>query len=877
MNLENFLHYEILGKLGAGGMGEVYRARDSKLGREVAIKVLPAEVAHDAESLARFQREAQVLASLNHPNVAAIFGLEESGGERYLILELVPGKTLAEHIKAQHALPLEEALPIARQIAEALEAAHEKGIIHRDLKPANIKITPDGKVKVLDFGLAKDVTAVARSGDESQSPTISVAATRAGMILGTAGYMSPEQARGKPLDKRTDIWSFGCVLFEMLAGKMSFAGETVSDTIASILTAEPDWSSLPAGIPRRIENLLRRCLEKNPMRRLRDIGDARIEIEDATATRPGQEAPTAQPASPVTEKRRASWPTIAACSAVAAIIALLAGFWLAGSRKPAPTGWKGQMLGGATASMGPRISPDGKTLAFQAMVDNLTQVAVMNPRSGNWTVLTHDRTRGFVLDLSWSHDGSKIYFDRWVGAKGIYSIPPLGGETRLVLEDAASPEPLPDGSLLVARVDPDRRLRIYRFWPETGKLRAYNAWPELEVGSDFRVFPDGKEAVFFGTAEGFETDPSSHLFVLDLATGRSRRLAPNVAVTRTAESLPLAATENAVITDLPSGNVHQLISIPRTGRGPITKLNALTVAPWGLDVGPDGTLYMDQVERPLELLRFPPSGGRPEVLASSELYTSIFIQQSVELPDGRMLLPSSHMGRSRVLVVKPGGEPLPLVDTQEETSGPYCLAGEKEVALLIGSVPNQSIALVSVADGRIVRRLKGVNPTGMVALAASPDGNTLYYSLNREVWKIPASDGTPVKIHAGDSVTPDPNGRDLIIKLNEPAAARLIRVPVEGGKEVTIPTHSEGYRLLGASIPVSATAAARDGRILVTLTSTDSWFLQSGVLNPASGDLTRIPLDFTGDVSSSGWSRDGQVLALSEILRANIWSFQPVK
>src|SRR5437660_1205100 len=243
--------YEIVSALGAGGMGEVYRARDTKLGRDVALKVIPDTFALDPDRRARFQREAQVLASLNHPHIAAIYGLEDSGETHALVLELVEGETLADRI-ARGAILLDEALPIARQICEALDAAHEQGIVHRDLKPANIKVTPDGVVKVLDFGLAK---LAERSGaptsDLSLSPTITSPAmmTGVGMLLGTAAYMSPEQAKGRPADKRSDIWAFGCVLYEMLTGKRAFGGDDVSDTIAAVLRAEPDWSALPAATP----------------------------------------------------------------------------------------------------------------------------------------------------------------------------------------------------------------------------------------------------------------------------------------------------------------------------------------------------------------------------------------------------------------------------------------------------------------------------------------------------------------------------------------------------------------------------------------------------------------------------------------------------
>jgi hypothetical protein len=286
--------YEIVSALGAGGMGEVYRARDTRLDRDVAIKVLPAAFAADTERIARFQREAKTLASLNHPNIAMIHGLEQAGDAHALVMELVPGDDLSQRI-ARGVIPLDEALPIAKQIADALEAAHEQGIVHRDLKPANIKVRSDGTVKVLDFGLAKAMEPPAGSSPSiSMSPTLSIHATQAGIILGTAAYMAPEQARGNAVDKRADIWAFGVVLYEMLTGKRPFRGETISDTLASVLKTDPDWRSLPAAVPYRLRWLLRWCLDRDPKRRLRDIGDARVQLEalisgapdDTIVTRP---------------------------------------------------------------------------------------------------------------------------------------------------------------------------------------------------------------------------------------------------------------------------------------------------------------------------------------------------------------------------------------------------------------------------------------------------------------------------------------------------------------------------------------------------------------------------------------------------------------
>lgn len=272
--------YEVLAVIGRGGMGQVWKARDHRLGREVAVKTLPEEFAGDSERLARFEREARLLASLNHPNIAAIYGLEEHDGVRFLVLELVGGDTLADRLR-RGALPVGESLKLALQVAEALEAAHEKGVIHRDLKPSNIKVTDTGRVKVLDFGLAKALAGEDGGLNLSQSPTLSMTATRQGVILGTAAYMSPEQARGEPVDQRSDVWAYGCVLFEMLTGRQAWTGRTITDIIAAIVASEPDWDLLPETVPTGIRLLLGRCLEKEPDRRLRDITDIRILVDDS--------------------------------------------------------------------------------------------------------------------------------------------------------------------------------------------------------------------------------------------------------------------------------------------------------------------------------------------------------------------------------------------------------------------------------------------------------------------------------------------------------------------------------------------------------------------------------------------------------------------
>jgi len=357
-------HYNIVEKLGAGGMGEVYRAADARLGRDVALKVLPASFARDPERLARFEREARLLALLNHPGIAAIYGFEQVDGVPFLVLEYVPGENL------RGPLALDETLDVARQLADALEAAHEKGVVHRDFKPANIKVTPEGRVKVLDFGLAKLFAGDdAAEGDPSYSPTLSLAATRAGTLLGTAAYMSPEQARGRPIDRRADIWAFGCVLYEMLAGRQLFGGDTITDILAAIVKNEPDWQALPDSTPPRLRALLRRCLDKDARLRLRDIGEARILLNAA-------EPEPAAPPSPAPAPRRLL-PWIAAVSIPSLALAALA---LIHFRETPPEAATTRLLVPAPEKASsveyPVISPDGRRLAFVATVGGRAQLWV---------------------------------------------------------------------------------------------------------------------------------------------------------------------------------------------------------------------------------------------------------------------------------------------------------------------------------------------------------------------------------------------------------------------------------------------------------------------------------------------------------------------
>ena len=529
--------YEVLSALGAGGMGEVYRARDTKLGREVAIKVLPEAWAFDADRAARFEREAQVLASLNHPHIAALYGMEESGGRHFLVMELVEGETLAERL-ARGALPVNAALEIAHQIAEALEAAHEKGITHRDLKPANVKITPNEQAKVLDFGLAKVMDPVAPAvspAPATNSPTLSMMATQAGVIFGTAAYMSPEQAQGLAADARSDVFSFGSVLYEMLTGRQPFQGDTVAALLASVLVREPDLAALPPHLNPRLPELLKRCLEKNPKRRWQAVGDLRAEIEAIAAAPLAVPALTQQATTPRPPWRRAM-PVAGTALLVAALTS--AAWW--GFRPPLPpptvtrfsfTLPQGQEFGAATQrqvvvamspdgmqvvyvagqrlylrSIGnlepraisaadsrqdlrnPVFSPDGQSIVFWSGADN-TLKRISARGGAAVTICPADPPFG----MSWGIDG--IVFGQ--GSKGVMRVSPNGGQPeRLVSvkegEEAHGPQVLPGGqAVLFTLATGTGADRWDRAQVVVQSLRSGERRNLVNGGSDARYLPTG--------------------------------------------------------------------------------------------------------------------------------------------------------------------------------------------------------------------------------------------------------------------------------------------------------------------------------------------------------------------------------------------------
>jgi len=497
-------HYQITSKLGEGGMGAVYRATDTKLGRDVAIKILPEAFAQDAERMARFEREARVLASLNHPNIAAIYGVEE----RALVMELAPGPTLAERIAAGP-LPVEEALAVGKQIAEALEYAHEKGIVHRDLKPANVKVTPDGHVKVLDFGLAKALSNEANVGDPMSSPTMTMRATMAGTIMGTAAYMSPEQAKGKPVDRRADIWAFGVVLLEMLTGRQLYSGETVSETLASVIKDTPDLTRLPEATPPTIRRMLGRCLEKDPRRRLRDIGEARFVLEEPEGE--GQFA--GQGLSPATLRHRViPWLLAAAFGLVA--LAVLALWW----RDTRPVL---HPLLRFSADLGPEalvgnfatvaIAPDGTRIAYPVRTSSGIQLATRLMEQSRATVLagTESAEQPFF-----NPDG------QWIGffAEGKLKKISVQGGAAVTLCDAATFRGASWGEddNIIANLDLAHLVRV----PAAGGTAQIIATPEEKGAISYRypqILPGGQAVLLTEGASGAFDDAA--IAVLSLKTG----------------------------------------------------------------------------------------------------------------------------------------------------------------------------------------------------------------------------------------------------------------------------------------------------------------------------------------------------------------------
>jgi Tol biopolymer transport system component/tRNA A-37 threonylcarbamoyl transferase component Bud32 len=586
--------YEVATPIGAGGMGEVYRAKDTTLGREVAVKVLPTAFAQDQDRVARFRREAQVLASVSHPNIASIHGLEETSGAVALALELVEGEDLQQRLR-RGPIPVEEAMAIARQIAQGLEAAHEKGIVHRDLKPANVKVTPEGEVKLLDFGLARayevEAASTGRTLDLSHSPALSNMATEAGIVLGTAGYMSPEQARGKTVDKRADIWSFGVVMFEMLSGRRLFQGETASDTLTAVIRQEIDWRLLPSHLPPADRRLIERCLERDPQERLRDIGEARIAL--SRRDRGGE---------PVARETRRDVLRLA----TAAVAGLAGGIGLMslGPRRSGQARGDGLRLTPLTSSgnvVSVSISPDGNLIAYVESDQGLESLWLQQIASGQTLRLVRERAVAY-----WSHvftpDGNAVIFGERSQADpggALYSISALGGTPRRLISGMDSPPTFsPDGkrmaytrlafpgadqtALMVASidgVDPKPLAIVNRPERIAGLFYGGPTWS-----------PDGRSIVTAVARSGREEhDAQAWLVAVSVADGALKRIAdPGWSVANQAAFLPdgrslvviarsVEQSDNQIWrVSLPGGearrvttdlNDHRIVSLTRDGQG----------------------------------------------------------------------------------------------------------------------------------------------------------------------------------------------------------------------------------------------------------------------------------------------------------------------
>jgi Tol biopolymer transport system component len=749
--------YDIKSPIGAGGMGEVYLARDTKLGRDVAIKILPEIFTLDQNRLARFEREAQVLASLNHPHIAAIYGFEESGGLRGLVLELIEGPTLADRL-VQGALPPSEALSIARQLADALDAAHEKGIVHRDLKPANIKLTRDGAVKVLDFGLAKAVAGEGSAPDLSLSPTITAGGTREGIILGTAAYMSPEQARGQAIDKRTDLWAFGCVLYEMLAGRLAFPGDTLSDTIAKILEREPDWSALPAQTPVSIRRLLQRCLEKDSRRRLRDIGDARLEIDEAlgAATSSGTAAAHVRPSRPrlnasARPARLAWW------AAAGAALLIIGGtgvwqlqrsqyFWrnpLEGAKFTRLTDFEG-------AEHHAAISRDGRFVVFLSDRDGPWDAWVSQIGTGD----VHNLTKGSVPELrnpatrtvGFSPDGSLVILWSRVPDSGLidagWAVPTMGGPLRPYLTGIAELEWSRDGRRIV-------------YHPPTAGDPLFVTEPDEKVGRQIYIARPGvhchfpvwsHDGAFIYFVQGFPPDEMDVWRIRPTGGEPERLTFHNSRVT-----FPTLLDDRTLL----------YLAIDDNGSGP-----------W---------IYAMDIDR--RVLR--------RISTGVEEYMSLAASA-----DGRRLV--ATVSRSTVALWR-----VPIGDRVVDESGvaPISLPTARGLSPRVGPgyiiyrAPKAGTdSLWKIANGTSTELWSGLDGRAVGGPAIAPDGQRLAFLVQRRGLTqlyVMNADGTGARRVAGEldvrgEPAWSPDGRWLAVAANRDGEPRLFKIPVGGGPPVVL-------------------------------------------------------------------------------------------
>ena len=792
--------YQIVSPLGAGGMGEVYRAHDSRLRREVAIKVVADSTAHDPNRMARFAREAQFLAALNHPNIGGIYGFEESSTMLALVMELVEGPTLADRI-AQGPIPVEDALPIMKQITEALEYAHERGIVHRDLKPANIKIKPDGTVKVLDFGLAKALSDESNPTDISTSPTLTAAATKAGLILGTAAYMAPEQARGKAVDRRADIWSFGAVAFEMLAGKMAFKGDTVSDTLAAVIRGEPEWSLVPVNVPNEIQQLIRRCLNKDPRQRLQSIGEARIAIENVMEVRTppvessGISATPSSVAAPEKENRAVK--ILAGCTLAALLIGagfLLANFLHPGSTRDLPIRFAilpppGTSLNSVLRTVA--ISRDGTRIALSASSSDGPRLYIRDMNSASSVPITGSEG---ATNPVFSPDGRWLAF---FAAGKLKKISLEGGTPVVIADGVTSPKGLTWGTDHNLYYAPSVSSAILRVSDSGGtpqaatKLQADKG--ELaDVSPD--VLPDGKTLLFTAFSGGNLDDG----MLVAQKIGSAER---KVIVAKGTDAhffaphhLLYMRAGNLMATEFDAGKLE-------ASGSPAVVVQDILMQPSGLaqyDVSGNGTLiYVNggkqAVENSLVLAehdaKVQPLPVKPNLYESPRFSPDgKLLALTVRLPDPDIWVYDIERGALRRITFAPGEDELPV----------WSPDGKR---IAFASNGRQQAFMVAV-DGSGQEQPLMKNESHFHLQSWSPDGNLIAYerlgsSGQYEVWMLPmGGDRKPYpylvsQFHVGQpafsmdgnwlAYTSNESGRAEVYVQRFPGPGEKIQVSTDGG------------------------------------------------------------------------------------------------